>query len=160
MLFPPSYYALIRCSASCDLALVRTGLIRVGRRVGLSSHSFLLCSAQLAYSHLCHCLVLQGVGSNILSFQKHFEGSTPFLGVPLWLVVSVIFGEGSNVDCTLVDYFRAIWLDCTVWSSQRSLLLLPGSFPCYRYSVVVFYCLYPLDLLLWQGLHSYWRAWF
>ena len=59
---------------------------------------------------------LQGASSNTLAFRKNIEDSAPFLGVPLWLFVSNIFG-------TRLRSCRKIWSQFPVFSNLVSGLL-------------------------------------
>ena len=62
--------------------------------------------------------VLQGVLSNSLEFQKNLMGSATFLGVPLRLFVSGVFGGGSKVVGKFDVNFRTSWiLFCLIFLS-------------------------------------------
>ena len=54
--------------------------------------------------------IFLGAISNTLDFQKNLEGSALLLGVTLRLVVSKVFGGGSEVFDKVDVIFRASWL--------------------------------------------------
>lgn len=85
-------------------------------RVGFSSHIY-CCVHYGWHMSIGGILVSQGASSNTLDFHKNLEVSTLFLGVPLWLFTSNIFGGGSEAVRKLDNQFRASWI---VWSDQSS----------------------------------------
>ena len=65
------------------LLLFSAALLRVGRRIRLSSHIlYTRLLMRLVFNHNRVFLVLQGVSSNTSAFRKNLEGSAPFLRVP------------------------------------------------------------------------------
>ena len=97
--------------------------------------------------------------SNTLAFQgKYWGPHSVFEGYPLGFWCPTLSGGGSEVSREFSDWFRTIWLVCTVRSPQGSLLLSPDFFILHSGrsygGILAGSCLY-LSYLWWQGLQIY-----
>ena len=91
----------------------------------------LMCPSRLASDHLWGCLVLQGVSSKTLAFQKNIEGSALLLGVPLRLMVSDVFRRR----------LQRCWRNCWLFLRKLAWLFFPiSSRRCQLWSTGCCFC--------------------
>ena len=104
---------------------------------------------------------LQGTSSKILAIRKNIEGSALWLGIPLRLFLSDVFGGGSGVDKDLADH---LWRRCifwSVWSLRCSPLLFPSLWVHPTTLVWLRSCgIIVPGFPVWKGLRSSWRNFF
>ena len=124
-------------------------------------------SYQKYYTHLLSCLpsahfwyffVLQGASSKTLNFRKNIEGSMPFLGVPLLLLMSGVFMSRllrCRQTCWQFPHDLA-WLLRPI-NSHQSLFLSLGCCCCQLFYISGLAGFLSLDSLIKRGLQNSWR---